>query len=184
MAPKRPDSSGSTLDWDSIRSSLRGRFIGLIDQDEFGEIDDLVQEGSVRLLRASRREAIDDVDAMIGVIARRTFDDHLRRRYRHRRLWKPLEDEHLEKAPASADPRFGDLIDRIEFMVTQIFEREGRDECGRLARGWFAGRNWKELAEELGLSHSSIRKRWSRCLEHPRRLFRADPDFCDLFGED
>ena len=171
------------IDWELVRESLRRRFAGRLDSAELSEMDDLVQEGCVRLLRVSRRERIEDLEALVTVVARRTFRDFLRRRYRHERLWNPLDDSHGEIPDSSgaADPGFGDLIDRIEFMVTELFAREDRAECGQLARAWFARKNWRELAAELGLSHASVRKRWSRCLELPRKVLGADPDFERLF---
>lgn len=182
MTSGHSKSPSATIDWDEVRISLRRRLIGQLDASERSELEDLIQEGCVRLLRASRREPIQDLEGLISVIAKRTFGDHLRRRYRHDRLLRPLDEGHADAvAIPGPDSRFGDLVDRIEFMVAGIFEREGRTECGELARGWFARRSWKEIAEELGLTHASVRKRWSRCLELPRRYFTDDPDLARLF---
>ena len=171
------------IDWELVRESLRRRFAGRLDRAELTEMDDLVQEGCVRMLRVSRREPIENLEALVSVVARRTFRDFLRRRYRHERLWNPLDDSHVElpDSGAAADPGFGDLVDRIEFMVLELFVREERPECEQLARAWFARKNWSKLAKELGMSHASVRKRWSRCLDLPRKVLRADPDFECLF---
>ena len=173
------------IDWEMVRQSFRRRFAGQLDRAERSAMDDLVQEGCIRLLRVSRKERIDDLEALVTVVARRTFRDYLRRRYRHERLWKPLDDSHADvpDLAGAVDASFGDLIDRIEFMVLEIFTREDRPDCGQLARAWFAKKNWKELAAEVGIAHASVRKRWSRCLELPRKVLRADPDFERLFGE-
>lgn len=173
--------SSSSIDWNGVRASLRRRLAGRLDPAEAHELDDLIQEGCVRLLRASRREAIGDVEAMTSVIANRTFRDWLRRRTRHERLWQPLEGAPDLAMDPPSDARYGDLLERIEFMVLETFHREERQDCAELARGWFAERNWKELADRLGLTHAAVRKRWSRCLELPRRLLGADPDFAPLF---
>ena len=171
---------GASIDWAAVRASLRRRLAGQLDPGEAHELEDLIQEGCVRLLRASRREPVEDLEAMTAVIARRTFRDWLRRRYRHERLWRPL-DEVPEVAAASAEnSRFGDLVERIEFMVMELFRREDRTQCLELARAWFEGRSWKQLAEHLGASHASVRKRWSRCLELPKRLLGEDRDFGPL----
>lgn len=176
-----PHGHGASIDWNAARVSLRRRLAGRLDPAEIGELDDLVQEGCVRLLRASRREPIGDLEAMISVIAGRTFRDWLRRRYRHERLCRPLESVPEIEAESQLDPRYGDLIDRIEFMVMELFRREERPDCAELAQSWFAGRNWKQLAAGLGLSHAGVRKRWSRCLELPRRIFGADPALASVF---
>jgi RNA polymerase sigma factor (sigma-70 family) len=181
--PSSQDRSGpdASIDWIAVRSSLRRRLGGRLDPAETAELDDLVQEGCVRLLRASRREPIDDPEAMIAVIAQRTFRDWLRRRYRNERLCRPLDGVPEPVAPPPTDPRYGDLIERIEFLVLEIFDREGKDQCAELARGWFAGRNWKQLSERIGISHATARKRWSRCLELPRRVLGSDPTYAPLF---
>lgn len=171
----------ASIEWDAVRLSLRRRLGGRLDPAEAAELDDLVQEGCVRLLRAARREQIDDLEAMTAVIAQRTFRDWLRRRYRHERLWRPLEDAPEPATSVPVDPRYGDLIERIEFLVLEIFRREGKEQCLELARGWFSGRNWRQLAERIGISHASARKRWSRCLELPRRELGSDPAYAPLF---
>jgi RNA polymerase sigma factor (sigma-70 family) len=172
------------LDWQTVRSALRRHFGPKLDSADAHELDDLIQEGCVRLLRAARREPVEDLQGLITVIARRTFQDWLRRRYRNERLWKPLEASDELAIPPAVDPRFGDLVERIEFMVLEVFQREARPECEKLARGWFSRRSWKELADELGLSHAAVRKRWSRCLELPRRVLAANPVLRPLFGEE
>ena len=175
----------STIDWEQVQVSLRRRLAGRLDPSEHTELDDLVQESCIRLLRVSRRERIEDIEALVSVVARRTFRDFLRRRYRHERLWSVLDEEHGDVADPGevVDSSFGDLIDRIEFVVLEIFASDDRQECRDLARAWFVRKNWKALAEELGLSHASVRKRWSRCLELPRKIFRGDPDLRHLFRE-
>lgn len=180
-SPHDPGEPSSSLDWNAARAAIRRRLAGQLDPAETHELDDLVQEGCVRLLRASRREAVQDLDAMAAVIARRTFRDWLRRRYRHERLQRPLDDAPEITSHSPGEARYGDLIERIEFLVIEIFRREERRECVELARGWFEGRNWKQLADRLELSHAGVRKRWSRCLELPRRIFGADPDYASLF---
>lgn len=174
----------AVIDWDTVRASLRRRIVGQLDPNEHSELEDLVQEGCVRLLRASRRDRIDDMEALVSVIARRTFSDYLRRRYRNERVWRPLDDEVADRVGTPGpDSRFGDMVDRVEFMVLQVFEGEGRTDCRDLARAWFECRSWKDLAGELDLAPAAVRKRWSRCLELPRRHFATDPDLNALFEE-
>ena len=170
-------------EWDEVRASLRRRLVARMDRSEGTELDDLVQEGCVRLLRVLRRERVQDLEEMISVIAQRTFTDYLRRRYRNERIWEPLEESHGELAlPPLADPDFGDLIDRVEFVVQELFVRESRSECAQLAQAWFSRSNWKEVADQMGAAHTLVRKRWSRCLEFVRKKLADDPDFARLLG--
>lgn len=183
MSEQRADRDWSTIDWNEVRSSLRLQLASRLDPGEISELDDLVQEGCVRVMRAHRRESIQDLQGMVVVIALRTFRDWLRRRYRHERLWSPLDSAPDVAVPAAREPRYGDLVERIEFMVMEIFRGENRQECLELARAWFDGRNWKDLAQRHGVNHATMRKRWSRCLELPRRHLAADAQYADLFGE-
>jgi DNA-directed RNA polymerase specialized sigma24 family protein len=182
-SPRSTPKDPPTIDWEQVQDSLRRHLAGRLDHSELTELDDLVQESCIRLLRVSRRERVENLEALVSVVARRTFTDYLRRRYRNERLWTTLDDGHVDipDTRGAAHARFGDLIERIEFIVLEVFARDDRPECRKLARAWFASRNWKDLAEELDLSHASVRKRWSRCLELPRKIFRADPEFGHLF---
>lgn len=171
------------LDWDQVRSQMRRRLVGRMDASDRSELDDLVQEGCIRLLRAIRREAINDLEAFITVLTDRTFKDFLRRRYRNERLLSFGHDE----APEPIDPRgikdqlAVDLLERIEFVVVGIFETEDRSECAELARHWFAARDWKWVSERMDRGHDAIRKQWSRCLEVPKRVLGQDPFYRHLF---
>jgi len=184
MSATPSDGRESSLSWEQIHNQVHRRLVGRLDAADRSELDDLVQEGCIRVLRAQRRETIDNLEALITVIADRTFKDFLRRRYRNQRLMKPWEED----LPELADPRgikdhlTVDLLERIEFVVVGIFTREDRDECAELARHWFAARDWKWVSEQLGRSHDAVRKQWSRCLDLPRRVLAADPFYRHLFG--
>jgi DNA-directed RNA polymerase specialized sigma24 family protein len=179
-----PNPNPPGLDWDEVRSRMRRRLVGRLDAADRSELDDLIQEGCIRLLRALRREKIDDLEAFITVLIDRTFTDFLRRRYRNRRLLSFSGDD----APEPVDPKgikdhlSVDLLERIEFVVVGIFESEDRAECAELARHWFAARDWKWVAEQLDRGHDAIRKQWSRCLEVPRRVLGRDPFYRHLFS--
>lgn len=184
MSAMPSDADSPHFSWEEIHSQLRRRLVGRLDASDRSELDDLVQEGCIRLLRAQRREKIDDLEALITVIADRTFKDLLRRRYRNRRIMSFM-DEH---SPEAVDPRgvkdqlAVELLERIEFVVVEIFRDEDRIDCADLARHWFAARDWKSVSEQLGRSHSAVRKQWSRCLDLPRRILSEDPFYRHIFA--
>ena len=63
-------------------------------------LDDLVQEALVRLLRAVRREPIENLEALMTEIARRTAIDCLRRRTR----WRAVIESEIPEGLEIADP--------------------------------------------------------------------------------
>ena len=102
-------------------------------------IDDLVQESMVRLLRAVRREPVENIEALMTEIARRTAIDCLRRRTRWSALVRPEEPD-LEQVsePEGARRRAGGSArapplrgDRVLHGARVTLPRPGR----RLLRG-------------------------------------------------
>lgn len=143
-------------------------------------LDDLVQESLVRLLRAVRRERVDNVEALMTEIARRTAIDCLRRNTR----WSAIvtgDSSEIDQVPdpASRSAPLGDPVERLQFVVLEFFtERETR--CQELATAYFAEQDWKEVASRCGRSHDAVRKQWSRCLELLRQAARDE--FGPLMG--
>jgi RNA polymerase sigma factor (sigma-70 family) len=165
------------IDWNAARRFLRRRLELEVSGTERQELDDLVQEACVNLLRAVRRESARDLEGLMTVIARRTHTDFVRRRIRARRTLAPAGLDGID----AADPRsphddlVGELHRRLELIVLELFQRHGAGDCQALARAYFAEHDWAQVARELGMSHEAVRKRWSRCLEVPRRELAADP---------
>ena len=184
--PSSPDPDrgpgGSEPDWNRVRSLLRRRLEARLSPGEREEIEDLVQEALVRLLRARGRGAIGNLDAFLHTLARRTWIDFIRRK----RRWKLLMeaggvDVTRLPAPDRAAPwLLGDIQERIETVVLLHFEREGHAECGSLARTFFAERSWNAVAEERNLSGAAVRKRWSRCLDALRNAVRTGEGLAGL----
>ena len=136
-------------------------------------IDDLLQESLVRLLRAVRREPIQNVEALMTEIARRTAVDWLRRRIR----WKVLIDPALSaedvRVPAPSPSELGDPLERLQFVVVEFFG-SGESGCRELALAFFADQDWKKVAGSRGRSHEAVRKQWSRCLGLLREAAQRD----------
>ncbi len=178
VAPMHRSSDSPACDWDEVRRGFRRLLGALAGPADPALVDDLVQEACVRLLRAARREAVREPEALMTVLARRTWYDHLRRTVRTRERFAPLGDDH-DRVPAPApggDPRLGDPAERLVLVVQEIFAARGADECRGLLRDFLAATNWRTLAERLGVDHAALRKRWSRCLAVARADLAADPD--------
>ena len=151
------------IDWDEVTAFVRRRLRLELRGAAADVVDDLVQESMVRLLRVVRRERVENVEALMTEIARRTATDWLRRRIR----WKVLIDPVLspEDLPVAAPPGsdLGDPMERLRFVVVEFFGA-GESSCRELAIAYFAEQDWKQVAANSGRSHMAVRKQWSRCL--------------------
>lgn len=180
--PGRPKSDGA-IDWDEARPFLKSTLARMIGPREEADLDDLVQEASVRLLRATYDTLVQDSEGLMRTVARRTWIDYLRGRIRNRSYveWFGLELRVSTPSPLHRD-EFGDLRERIEFVVQDVFEGQGAMECSQLAGAYFTSTDWGSVASDLGVSHATVRKRWSRCLALVREVLASDPDFSSLFS--
>ena len=169
---------GQTVDWNSARaylvSAVRQRWY-----HEDAPIDEMVQDGLVRALRASRRAPIRNVEAFLTEIAKRVVFDELRRRTRSAALFAPeAEGGYARAAPVErASVEFGDPVARVRFVILNFF---GQTACGELARFFFREMNWKQVAGQQGRSHAAVRKQWERCVSLLREAVRTDPTLAAL----
>ena len=115
-----------------------------------------------------------NVEALLTEIARRTAIDALRRRTRWSALVTSDDEAVAELADPSARPEEpGDPLERLQFIVVEYFTaRDAR--CKELAVAFFAGQDWKTVASAERRSHDVIRKQWSRCLRILRESARDD----------
>lgn len=164
------------IDWGEARRFLRDILRKKLFSAQRSHLDDLVQEALVRLLRATRREPANNIEALMTLIAGRTLIDFTRRRRRHQALFVPLTDEtdpvvqvQVPPPDVSRDPE-----ERVEFIVLEHF-REAKAGCYEIARAFFQKRDWNSVALERGASPESIRARWSRCVQHLRETVSRDP---------
>ena len=169
--PMRPADEGSAastqetiIRWGEASAFVRRRLQYELPSSSHGLIDDLVQECLVRMLRYVRRERVQNVEALLTEMARRTAIDALRRRTR----WSALVTGDDETVALLPDPNArtdepGDPLERLQFVVVEYFtQRDAR--CKELAVAFFAGDDWKAVAVAERRSHDVIRKQWSRCL--------------------
>lgn len=164
--------SGPELDWDALRNSLRRHFVRRAGTGDREYLDDLVQEASIRMLRAIRRGPVDQLEGLAATIAHRTWVDFIRRRARCRKLFSAGA-----KTEATVGPEafaWGDPAERLRFVVLELLDREGSTGCLELARAYFAEMDWKSVASLLDRTHDAVRKAWSRCIETVRRMVKED----------
>ncbi len=160
--------------WDQASAFVRRRLEFELPPSSRGLIDDLAQECMVKLLRFVRREPVQNLEALLTQLARRTAIDALRRRTR----WSALVSGDEDDVALAADPkahagRLGDPLERLQFVVLEYFTaREAR--CLELAKAYFAEMDWKAVAAAQGRSHDGIRKQWSRCIELLRSAASAE----------
>ena len=162
------------IHWGEASAFVRRRLHFELPSSSHGLIDDLVQECMVRMLRYVRRERVQNVDALLTEMARRTAIDALRRRTR----WSALVTSDDEAVAVLPDPNArtdepGDPLERLQFVVVEYFTaRDAR--CRELAVAFFAGDDWKAVAIAERKSHDVIRKQWSRCLRILRETARDE----------
>ena len=169
----RGASSEAEIRWDEAVSFLRRRLERTLRGNARHHLDDLVQESLVRLLRAVRREPVDNVEALMTEIARRVEIDCVRRQARWSALVEPAPDDLDRIAPSAPEETIGDPVERLQFVVLEFFSaREAR--CRELAVAYFAEQDWKRVAELAGRSHDAVRKQWSRCVAMLRQSAREE----------
>ena len=161
-------------DWPAAAQFLRRRLRQLLPGSQAADVDDLVQEALIDLVRTCRHEPVRNVDALLNTLARRKAIDMIRRRDRWSALVRPMAGDDSEELDAS-HWRGTDPAERLSFVVLQFFDRE-RSACTPLARAYFEGHDWAEVAAKTGLSPAAIRKQWSRCVAHLRRTLVGDAD--------
>jgi RNA polymerase sigma factor (sigma-70 family) len=156
--------SESEIRWSEATAFLRRRLGYELPSSARHELEDLVQESLVRLLRAVRREPVENLEALMTEIARRTAIDRLRRHTRWSLILSSEPPDLDQVADPSPSREIGDPVERLQFVVLEFFTaREAR--CRELATAYFAEQDWKQVAARVGRSHDAIRKQWSRCVE-------------------
>jgi DNA-directed RNA polymerase specialized sigma24 family protein len=166
----------SAVDWHAARQHLHRCLTRQLDRLDESQIEDLVQEAAVRLLRVVRREGARNLEALMNLIARRTAIDFIRCRRRWAIIWEPMTEVTTNRPDSSAKMPdiLGDPQERVEFLVIEFF-RARKGSCVELAMAFFRKRDWRSVSKEIGASHDAIRARWSRCVALLRREAARDP---------
>jgi DNA-directed RNA polymerase specialized sigma24 family protein len=173
-----PSRAPDTLEWDEIQEDLRRAFLGLSRGAEPADIDDLVQEASVRLLRIVRREKVREMGSLLPTLARRTWYDYLRRVIRAReRANDPGEQQEIAgQLSPGWNAELGDPAERLALVVQEFFVGRGARECLDMLRHFLSAASWELLARQKDVEAATLRKRWSRCLAQARTGIAGDED--------
>lgn len=166
-SPSSSDSLGQ-VDWQGARALMKRVIAANVRRAGPDEIEDLVQDASVGLMRAVLRGSVENLEAMTVVIAKRAAINWMRRLQ-----WtRPLgEDERDLSAPEPEREWLS--ADEAQFYVRQILHLLG-DTCRELFELWLETLNLHEVAKRLGLRHAAVRQRRVRCNEQVRRVCLAD----------
>jgi DNA-directed RNA polymerase specialized sigma24 family protein len=175
------------INWDVMRTRMKSAFSGRVRFEDRSLVDDLTQEGLVRILRASRTMQIENLDAFLNTIVQRVWIDHVRRRASWRRIFDPLEEGTERGAaapPSTAECETGTPVSRTRFLVMEFF-RTRKSACLPLASEYFRELDWNQVAEQLGRSHAAVRQQWKRCVDALRMAVTMDavPALATIFEE-
>lgn len=136
--------------------------------------EDLVSTLSRRLyvyMSSTRIEArsTEQLLALLMTIAQRSVNDKLRVLRRAERESEPdvrlaalLRQGGPDAGPGPNSPGVDELLDRLE-----------SDTDREITRLWLRGMDHAEIGVALGISHTSVRKRWERIRAKLRRTFEA-----------
>jgi DNA-directed RNA polymerase specialized sigma24 family protein len=162
--------------WTQARQFLCHRLRRELGGRDGDDLEDLTQEALTRLLRALRHKEAQNLEALMNEIARRTAIDHVRRRRRWAKLVEPLTDS-VDGPGTGISPaadELGEPVERLRFVVLEFFTNHA-STCHGLALAYFACRDWRGVARDLGKNYDAVRRQWSRCVEVLRTEARQDP---------
>lgn len=156
---------------DRMRRVIAANLKGRVGPDE---IEDLVQECCVGLMRAVLRGDVQSLEALEVTIAKRAAIDRMRRRRGIEWTSGGSDPEVLNRLPspeAEDDPTFSP--EELQFYVREVL-RAMNAPCRELFEQFVRALNLRVVAERLGISHAAARKRWERCRGRAREILLAD----------
>jgi len=138
-------------------------------------LEDLAREAMVTLFRLSRREKLSNPETLAASLVDRVCVDHVRRlRGPAGRLDVLLDVEVPLAAPAgdAADETGVDMLELFRFVVLEHFKQHDAP-CQELAAEFFAEQSWAAVARRFQIRHTTVIRRWSKCMEQVRELAYA-----------
>lgn len=137
-------------------------------------LEDLAREAMVTLFRLSRREALANPDTLAATLVDRVCMDHVRRlRGPAGRLDALEQDAALAATAGGAPGEAGvDMLELFRFVVLEHFKQHDAP-CQELAAEFYAEQSWAAVARRLQLRHTTVIRRWSKCMEQVRELAYA-----------
>ena len=134
-------------------------------------LEDLAREAMVTLFRLSRREALANPETLAATLVDRVCLDHVRRMRGPAGRLDPLDgDVPLSATAGDAAGEPGvDMLELFRFVVLEHFKQHD-SPCQELAAEFYAEQSWAAVARRLQLRHTTVIRRWSRCMEQVREL--------------
>ena len=175
MSPKAPNSSSSAPEWEALHQVARQNIRARLRSISAGTVEDLSREVLVTLFRLSRRERLVDPEALVHTLAHRVCVDHVRRQRGPSGRLDPVPDAESPLEHGGADSPSdmpADLLELFRFLVLERF-RDLDFPCQELAKRFYVEQSWSAVAEQMGLRHPTVIKRWARCIQQVRRLVRS-----------
>lgn len=134
--------------------------------DDFGEIEDILQETVLRgILQIRQREKIKNIPAWVVRVSQNIAIDNVRRRTKHREVH--LFDE-ADRAP---EPEKVVLLDEQIKRLTDLFSYLTDKQLEVLRLHYIDGLKNKDIAKQMGVSHVSVRQFHMRAMAKLRELF-------------
>jgi DNA-directed RNA polymerase specialized sigma24 family protein len=175
VGPQAQNPSASAPEWEALHQVARQSIHSRLRTLSAGTVEDLSREVLVTLFRLSRHARLVDPEALIHTLAHRVCVDHVRRQRGPSGRLDPVPDAGTPLEPASADAASGmpaDMLELFRFLVLERF-RDLDFPCQELAKRFYVEQSWSAVAEQMGLRHPTVIKRWARCIQQIRRLVRT-----------
>ena len=175
MSPQAQNPSSSAPEWEALHQVARHSIRARLRSIPADTVEDLSREVLVTLFRLSRRERLVDPAALLHTLTHRVCVDHVRRQRGPSGRLDPVPDAETPLEPAGAEASSdmpADLLELFRFLVLERF-RDLDFPCQELAKRFYVEQSWSAVAEQMGLRHPTVIKRWARCIQHVRRLVRT-----------
>ncbi len=140
------------------------------------DLEDLAMEAWIRLNRFRQHEEARNLEALMTRIARFVWIDFMRKKGRVGEPTASLDEGELQiAAPPTVPGVDPQALAMFRFAALEFFSQSA-PRCHELARHYFSGLNWFQVAERLGEKRDAIAKRWQRCVERLVAAGRNDRD--------
>jgi hypothetical protein len=164
------------IDWDDVQRRLRGALLAELGRHDQDVLKDLVQEGSILVLRKVRQEGAQNIHGLISVAAHWIALGEIRRLQRWRALFEWLGDSVVDSTAPSRD-EFDEITLRL-FALAEFYSRH-RPLCRDLLEAYLELGDWEAVAVRMRKSYEATRQDKSRCRQLARAAYQRDPDIFD-----
>lgn len=160
--------SGDSAAWTELAFEIRTAIRHQVGRDRASFVEDAVQEALVGVWKLVQRDLPHQSLRLLAFAIARNKAKDVHRRMGYLNRWETAMD------PTDLVGRIGSGDTPIELRrlrkriatVGLLYFRKHHPKCEPLLLGRADGMSWDELAEKIGETAVSLRKRWSRCREH------------------